>query len=64
MIAGDHHAAVMGEACENGERRVAVEKVVGIEVRHIGVALAVGGNADVGIDTEGFADRNGGIGQF
>ena len=35
VIAGDHHAAVEGETRENRERRVAVEEIVGIEIRHM-----------------------------
>ena len=35
VIAGDHDAAVAREAGENGERRLAVEEIVGIEVRHM-----------------------------
>jgi hypothetical protein len=34
----------MGEAGKNGERRLAVEEIVGVEVRNIGAALAVGRN--------------------
>ena len=35
VIAGDHHPAIEGEAGENGERRVAVEQIVRIEIRHM-----------------------------
>ena len=64
MIARDHHAAIVGEAGENGERGLAVEKVVRIQIGHISAALAIGRDADVGINAEDFTDRNGGVGNF
>ena len=35
VIAGDHHPAIEGEARQDRERGVAVEQIVGIEVRHV-----------------------------
>ena len=35
VVAGDHHAAVEGEAGEDRERGVAVEQIVGVDVRHV-----------------------------
>jgi hypothetical protein len=64
VIARDHHAAVMGKAGENGERRLAIEEIVGVEVGHIGVALAVRRNADIGIDAKDFTDRDGRVGKL
>ena len=40
VIAGDHDAAVVGEAGEDGERRRPVEEIVGVEIRHVFVGLA------------------------
>ncbi|ENN89506.1 hypothetical protein RHSP_60941 [Rhizobium freirei PRF 81] len=64
VIARDHHATVVSEAGENGERGLAVEEVIRIQIGHIGTALAVGGNADIGINAENFTNRNGGVGNL
>ncbi len=40
VIALDHHAAVEGEARENGQRRFAVEAIGRIAIRHIFVAAS------------------------
>ena len=42
VIAGDHHAAVEGEAGQDRERRVPVEQIVRIEIRHVFVAPRIG----------------------
>ena len=43
VIARHHHAAVLGEAGENGERRVAIEQIIGIEVGHMFLGGGIGG---------------------
>jgi hypothetical protein len=53
----------VGKACQNGQRGFAVEQVIRIEIRHIGVPLLVGRNGDVRIDAENFAHIDGGVGQ-
>jgi hypothetical protein len=35
VVAGDHHAAVEGEACEDSQRGIAVEEIVFIEIGHV-----------------------------
>jgi hypothetical protein len=39
VIAGDDDAAVTREAGENGKRGRAVEAIIGIDLRHIGIAF-------------------------
>ncbi len=56
VVARNHHAAIVGEAGEDGERGVAVEQVVRIEVRHILVRLGIGGHLDVAVDAEHLPD--------
>ncbi|MCY1300033.1 hypothetical protein D9M70_495910 [compost metagenome] len=63
VIARDHHASVVGEACENSERGFAVEEVIRVEVRHIGVALRIGRNAQIRINAENLPDRDRRIGE-
>ena len=63
VIAGDHDAAVEGEAGENGERRVAVEQIVGIDIRHMFVRLRVGRRLHVRIDAERLAHGNARVGK-
>ena len=55
VIARDHDAAVEGEAGENRERGVAVEQVVGIEIRHMLVGRRIGGRLHVRVDAEHLA---------
>ena len=63
VIAGDHHPAVEGEACENRERRVPVEQIVRIEIRHMFVVLRIGRDLHIGIDAESLSHRYAGVGQ-
>ena len=58
VIAGDHDAAVAGEAGEDRHRRVAVEDVVRIEVRHVLLGLRIGRDLQIGVDAEHLADGN------
>ena len=55
VIAGDHHAAVEGEAGEDRERGVAVEQIVGIDVRHMLVGGRIARRLHVRIDAERLA---------
>ena len=57
VIAGDHHAAVAGKAGENGERRLAVEEIIGIEIGNVLVGLGIGGHFHVRVDAEGLPHR-------
>ena len=52
VVALDHHAAVVLEAGQDGERHVPIEHVVGVEVGHVVVGLGVGGHLEVGVDAE------------
>ena len=63
VIAGDHHPAVEGEAGEDGERRLAVEQVVRIEVRHVLLGCRIGRRLHVRIDAEHLAHGNAGVRQ-
>ena len=58
VVAGDHHAAVEGETGEDRERGVAVEQIVGIEVRHVLVGRRIARRFHVRIDAEGLAHGN------
>ena len=55
VVALDHHASVVLEAGEDGERHLPVEHVVVVHVGHVVVGLGVGGHLEVGIDTEQLA---------
>ena len=55
VIARDHDAAVAREAGQDRERRLAVEQVVGVEVRHMLFGLAEGRDLQVRIDAEDLA---------
>ena len=55
VVALDHHAAVVLEAGEDGERHLPVEHVVVVHVGHVVVRLGVGGHLEVGIDAEQLA---------
>jgi hypothetical protein len=61
--AGDHHAAVVGKACQNGQRGLGVEQVILVELRHVLVRLAVGRYLQVAVNSEELAYRNGLVGQ-
>ena len=57
VVALDHHAAVVFEAGENGERDVTIEEVVRIDIRHVLVGLGVGWNLEVAVDSEDLPHR-------
>ncbi len=62
VIAGDDDAAVPGEAGENGERRLAVEEVVLVDIGNVLVRLREGGHLEIGIDPEELPGGNRHIG--
>ena len=62
VIAGHHDAAVVGEAGQDRHRGGAVENIVRIDIRDIGVGLAVGGHFHVDIDSEHLAHVDAGVG--
>ena len=63
VIALDHDAPVVGEAGQDRERRVSIEKIVGIEFRHILARLRIGWNLHGGIDAEHLPDGHIHVGQ-
>ena len=52
VIAGDQDAPVEGEARQDRQRRLAIEQVVGIEIRHVLVGFGIGRRLHVQIDAE------------
>ncbi len=54
----------MGEARQDRQRRVAVEQVIRIHIRHMGVGFAIGRHANIGIDAENVPHGNGGVGKL
>ena len=64
MPALDHHAAVVHEAGEQRQGRVAVEDVVGVERRHVLVGPREGRNLQVRVDFEQLAGRPDDIGKM
>src|SRR5713101_1618628 len=58
MIAGDHDAPILGEACKDGERCRLIESVVRVNIRSMLVRLRISGNLHVGFDPEQLADRH------
>ena len=63
VIAGDHDAAVLGEAGEYGERGRPVEAVIRIDVGHVLVGLRIGRHLHVAVDAENLPDRHLHVGQ-
>ena len=63
VIALDHHAPVVREAGQDGERRVAVEEVVLVDRRHVLGGGRVGGHLDVDVEAEGLAGLHLGVRQ-
>ena len=57
VIALHHDAAVEGEACQDRQRRVAVEQIVRIGRRHMRAGLRIAHHLHVAVDPEGLADR-------
>jgi hypothetical protein len=58
VITLDHHPAVVLEASQDGEGHLAVEQIVGVDVRHVLVGTGVGRNLEIGVDAEDLADGN------
>ena len=58
VIALDHHAAVVGEAGEDGQSRVPIKAVGAVEVGHMLRALAEGRHLHVAVDAEDLAHRD------
>src|SRR5690606_3865802 len=56
VIALDHHAAVVGEAGEDGEGRVGIEAVSLVDIGHVAAGPAEGRNLHVVVDAEGLTD--------
>ncbi len=63
VIAGDHDAAVLGEAGENGERGRPVEAVIRIEFGHVLIGLRISRNFQIAVDAEHLPDRHLHVGQ-
>ena len=63
VIAGDQDAAVAGEAGEDRQRRLAVEQIVGVDIRHMLVGLGIGRHFEIGVDPEDLADGDLHVGQ-
>ncbi len=63
VIARDHDAAVLGEARQDRQRGLAVEDVVGVEVRHVLLGLREGRDLEVEVDAEHLADGDLTVGQ-
>ena len=57
VVALDHHAAVVLEAGENGERHFPVEQIVRIQIGHVLVGLGKRRHLEVGVDPEHLAHR-------
>ncbi len=58
VIALDHHAAVMGEACKDREGGVAVELVGAVQLWHAVGAVCEGLDLHVAVNSEDLADRD------
>ena len=63
VIAGDHDAAVLGKAGENGERGGAIEAVIRIDIRHMRIDFGIGRHLEVAVDAEYLPDRHLHVGQ-
>ena len=61
MVALHHDAAVVGETSENGQRRIRIEPVGVVHVRHMIVHFAERRHFHVRFDTEDLAYRNGDV---
>jgi hypothetical protein len=64
VIALDHHAAVEGEARADGERRLLVELVGAVDVRHVLGLHRERRHVDVRIDIESLARGHAGVRQI
>ena len=56
VVALDHHAPVVLEAGQDGERHLPIEHVVGVEIGHVLVGLGIGRHLEVGVDAEQLAN--------
>ena len=63
VIAGDHDAAVVGEAGEDRERGGAIEAVIRIDVRHMRIDFGIGRHFEIAVDAEHLPDRHLHVGQ-
>ncbi|MGY4423604.1 hypothetical protein ACVWY2_006053 [Bradyrhizobium sp. JR6.1] len=63
VIAGDHHAAVLGKAGEDRERGGAVEAIVAVDFRHMRIDFGIGRNFQIAIDPEDLPNRHLHVGQ-
>ena len=64
VIALDHHAAIMGEAGADRQRRLTVELIGGVELRHVFGAEREGGHHHVHVDAEDIARIHRGVGHI
>ncbi|MNT20185.1 hypothetical protein D3C72_1554850 [compost metagenome] len=60
---GDHDTSVVSKTGKDRECRIAVEQIVGIKVRHIGVALRIGGDPQIRINAENLPHGHRRVGQ-
>ena len=58
VIAGDHHAAILGEAGEDGKRGRAVEPVIRVELGDVLVGLGISRHFQIAIDSENLPYRH------
>jgi len=63
VVALDHDAPVVREAGQDGERRVVVEAIGLVQVRHVLAILREGRDHHVALDTEGLAHRHLNVGR-
>src|SRR5690606_21533492 len=63
VIAADEDAAIAREAGKDGERGLAVEEIVGVEIGNMLIRLGIGGNLEIGIDAKDLAHRYFHVGQ-
>src|SRR5262249_53603037 len=58
MIAGDDHAAVAGEASQDGERGRTIEAIVRVEFRYMFIRLGISRHFQIAVDSEHLSDRH------
>ena len=63
VIAGHHDAAVVGKARQDRQRRLLVEQIVGIDVRHVLVGDRIGRHHHLGVEAECLFHRDGRVRQ-
>ncbi len=64
VIALDHDPAVVGEAGEDGQRRVVVELIARIDVRRVGGAPLEGRHVELRVETEDLGHRQPAVGHL